>query len=197
MGTRTGLVIGIVAVVVGWSAMARAQAAPVKLEAPHFQEEVVFFGLGPRGELRPPELDLLGTLLRCRRTGRQMPVHPRLARTLVTMARRFGRPIRVISGYRAVQVNNHPHSYHMRGMAADISIPGVSVADLRDYAVERRIGGVGYYPNSGFLHVDVRPRRFWWVDYSRPGQREQLLPDPDGTAPEHRATDRVQVSARE
>lgn len=180
----------------GIGSSAHAEIAPIKIAAPHRAEEVVFFGVGPRGELRPSEIDLLGDLLRCRRTGRRQPVHPRLAQTLVRVARRFGRPVNVVSGYQAFASNNHPHSYHARGMAADISVTGVPLQDVRDFVVQRRLGGIGYYPHSNFVHIDVRPRRFWWVDYSWPGQREELIPDPEGNAPPVKGR-RLQRSTRQ
>jgi hypothetical protein len=68
-------------------------------------------------------------------------------------------------------------------MAADIQVPEVSTIDLRDFAVQQGIEGVGFYPSSGFVHIDVRPRRFWWVDYSLPGHQQSPIPDPEGNAP--------------
>lgn len=162
---------------------AAAEEAPATFVAPHFSEELTLFGVGPDGVPRPPELDLVAQLLRCRRTGRAHPVNAALARVLVQVARHFGRPVHVVSGYRAAPSNGHPHSFHVRGMAADVAIPGVSPQAIRDFAVERGLGGIGFYPGSGFVHLDVRPRRFWWVDYSTPGNRERLVADPGGTAP--------------
>jgi uncharacterized protein YcbK (DUF882 family) len=52
-------------------------------------------------------------------------------------------------------------SFHMRGMAIDVSLPGRSVADLRRAALAQQAGGVGYYPSSGFVHVDVGHVRSW------------------------------------
>lgn len=51
----------------------------------------------------------------------------------------------------------------MQGEAIDIRIPGVPVSKLRDLALSLHRGGVGYYPRSGFVHVDVgRVRRWEW-----------------------------------
>jgi len=52
-------------------------------------------------------------------------------------------------------------SYHMRGMAMDIAIPGVDLLDLRNAAKSLKLGGVGYYPKSGFIHVDTGRVRSW------------------------------------
>ncbi|WP_041417602.1 DUF882 domain-containing protein [Shewanella woodyi] len=76
----------------------------------------------------------------------------------------------VISGYRSPQTNamlaskNNgvaKKSYHMKGMAMDIALPNVNLSDLRDAAIELKLGGVGYYPRSGFIHVDTGPVRTW------------------------------------
>ncbi len=78
--------------------------------------------------------------------------------------------IHVISGYRSAKTNAMlskqtsgvaKKSYHMRGMAMDIAIPGVNLKTLRDAALSLELGGVGYYPKSGFVHVDCGPVRHW------------------------------------
>ena len=162
----------------------RAETTPVVFHAHHQSEELRLFGVGPRGDLLASELHLLGKLMRCRRTDEAHDIHPRLARHLALISRHFRQPVVIVSGYRAKARRGHRRSYHLRGQAADIYVKGVPPVEVRDLAVERRIGGIGFYPNSGFVHVDVRPRRFWWVDYSRPGQLDRLIPDPLGDAPE-------------
>lgn len=78
--------------------------------------------------------------------------------------------LEVISGYRSPQTNVNlarasggvaSRSYHMRGMAIDIRLPGTSLSKLRNVALAMRRGGVGYYPESQFVHVDVGPVRKW------------------------------------
>ena len=49
----------------------------------------------------------------------------------------------------------------MKGMAMDIALEDVRLSDLRDAAIELKLGGVGYYPRSGFIHVDTGPVRTW------------------------------------
>jgi uncharacterized protein YcbK (DUF882 family) len=46
-------------------------------------------------------------------------------------------------------------------MAADVRLPGVPLATLRDAALDLARGGVGYYPGNGFLHLDTGPVRRW------------------------------------
>lgn len=53
------------------------------------------------------------------------------------------------------------HSLHMQGMAIDIAIEGICTSKLRDTALALRGGGVGYYPDPGFVHVDVGRVRQW------------------------------------
>lgn len=79
-------------------------------------------------------------------------------------------PIDIICGYRSVGTNTKlthskkgiaKHSYHTLGKAADIKIAGVSLAHVHEIALSLKAGGVGYYPRSGFLHIDVGPIRDW------------------------------------
>jgi len=75
------------------------------------------------------------------------------------------RPIYVLSGYRCpvynARIGGAPRSYHMCGMAADIRSPGRSVQYMANAARLTGFGGVGKYYRSGFVHVDVGPRRTW------------------------------------
>ena len=83
--------------------------------------------------------------------------------------------ILVIAGYRAPKVarkKGNPKSPHKRGVACDFRVAGASNSDLRDY-LRATWGdvGVGFYPNSGFIHVDVgRKQSAFWIDYSGPGE---------------------------
>jgi len=79
-------------------------------------------------------------------------------------------PFDLISGYRSPQTNamlhEHSeavasHSLHMYGMAADIRVPGRNLANVHRAAIALRGGGVGYYPRSDFVHVDVGRVRYW------------------------------------
>jgi len=82
-------------------------------------------------------------------------------------------PFHIISGYRSPQTNAllrerggastgvASHSLHMVGQAIDIRVPGVTLDHLRDAAKSLKIGGVGFYPDLNFVHVDVGRVRYW------------------------------------
>ena len=53
------------------------------------------------------------------------------------------------------------HSLHMRAMAIDLQVEGRSLRSVRRAAVALKGGGVGYYPRSGFVHVDTGDIRYW------------------------------------
>lgn len=111
------------------------------------------------------------------RTGAETDIDSRLIRLLVKVSDTFGgRTLRIVSGFRE-------HSYareskHKKGHACDLSVDGVPNDVLRDYLLTLDQVGVGYYPNSSFVHVDVRPQRTQWIDRSSPGER----PDYDHVA---------------
>ena len=79
-------------------------------------------------------------------------------------------PFLVVCGYRSPTTNRRlylehagvaKHSYHIKGMAIDLRHEGRSTEQIRDAALSLRCGGVGYYPRSGFVHVDCGPVRQW------------------------------------
>jgi hypothetical protein len=89
-----------------------------------------------------------------------------------------GRTIEIISGYRPYRKGQWTrNSRHNHGKAIDFRVVGVPNAALRDYCGRFERVGVGYYPNSYFVHLDVRKRKTRWVDYSRPGKRPVYAKD--------------------
>lgn len=111
--------------------------------------------------------------LRDYRTGEIHEYDPHLFDLLHDLLASEGRPdaeIVVMCGYRTPRTNEYlrshghgvaRHSLHMQGMAIDIQIPGVSTSEVRDAALHLHRGGVGYYPASHFVHVDVGRVRRW------------------------------------
>jgi uncharacterized protein YcbK (DUF882 family) len=104
--------------------------------------------------------------MRCQRTGAETPMDPRLIELLYKIAQRAGRKIQVVSGFRAPMYSAVSFSYHPRGMAADIRIPGMTALMVRDLVTSMGVKGVGYYPTSQFVHVDVRDTKAHWIDYN-------------------------------
>jgi uncharacterized protein YcbK (DUF882 family) len=110
---------------------------------------------------------------RCHHTQAQGRMHPRLLKLLFETGRHWpGQRLEVVSGFRHPSVAKNPHSPHMKGLACDFRVVGVKNTDLRDY-LRRAFNhiGVGYYPNSSFVHLDVRQGASgFWIDYSGPGE---------------------------
>jgi uncharacterized protein YcbK (DUF882 family) len=111
--------------------------------------------------------------MRCHHTNTQHRIDPRLPRLIYQTGKNFyGHRIEVISGYRSPKVARNPKSPHKLGLACDFRVAGIGNVVLRDY-LRRSFDhvGVGYYPNSLFVHLDVRkgPSAFW-IDYSGPGE---------------------------
>jgi uncharacterized protein YcbK (DUF882 family) len=117
------------------------------------------------GEVEPSAYRRLRHVMRCLRTGAETPIDPRLIELLYRIAQRTHQKIILVSGFRAPMFSLATLSYHTRGMAADIRIPGMTPLMVRDLAESMNVGGVGYYPVSGFVHVDVREERSRWIDY--------------------------------
>ena len=107
-------------------------------------------------------------LMRCLHSGAETPIDPRLISLLHAIAQRTGQKILLVSGYRLRMYSTVSFTYHARGMAADIRIPGMTALMVRDLAVSMGVKGVGYYPNSLFVHVDVRDQKSYWTDYGTP-----------------------------
>ena len=91
----------------------------------------------------------------------------KLNKTLVKIGKRFGKkPVVVSSGYRSPARNRRAGgargSYHIRCMAADIRIDGVSKHTLARYArTLPEVGGVGLYTCNRIVHIDIGPKRSW------------------------------------
>jgi uncharacterized protein YcbK (DUF882 family) len=129
------------------------------------------------GEVDAAGYARLRHLMRCQRTTAETPIDPRLIDLLYRISQRTHQKIQLVSGFRAPMFSLATLSYHTRGMAADIRIPGMTPLMARDLAESMGVHGLGYYPVSGFIHVDVRDDFTRWTDY---GQNRQ-----DGEGTEH------------
>lgn len=127
-----------------------------------------------RGEAYVSEgLDQLNHFLRDHRTGEIHHYDPRVFDVVADLLNVVAHPnaeLQIICGYRTPWSNEFlrthtsgvaKNSLHMEAEAIDIRLPGVSTLTLRDAALKLARGGVGYYPKSGFIHVDVGRVRRW------------------------------------
>jgi len=124
--------------------------------------------------------------LRCHHTQRVHNVSPLLAGFLYRIATHFdGHRVLIVAGYRAPRIareKGNPKSPHPKGLACDFRVEGIATTTLRDYVrTTFHKVGVGYYPNSDFVHLDVgRKVDAFWIDYSGPGERADYSADPKG-----------------
>jgi uncharacterized protein YcbK (DUF882 family) len=129
--------------------------------------------LNKDGKIAPAARRGVSAVLASWRTGAKDEIDERLIRMLVRVSDHFGgRQIRIVSGYRPYSPQQYTaHSRHNLGRAADFSVVGVPNTVVRDYCRTLPNVGVGFYPNSTFIHLDVRETPTYWVDYSGPGER--------------------------
>jgi uncharacterized protein YcbK (DUF882 family) len=122
----------------------------------------------------PDALDKLNDFLRDSHNQEVSMYDPRTFDVLHTMLAKLGKSdsaVNILSAYRTQETNDMLresgttnaalHSQHIEAKALDIRVPGVAAPVLRDVALSLDAGGVGYYPKSQFVHVDVGPVRQW------------------------------------
>lgn len=150
---------------------ARKPKRPGHVHMARGAEEVEVQLLTRSGRLNPKALPKISHLLRS--PAGAIPIDPRLATLVGLVSDHFGgRTIRVVSGYRPYSPTQYTrHSNHNVGRAMDFAVEGVPNTVVRDFCRTLQNAGVGYYPNSTFVHLDVRSVKTYWVDYSRPGER--------------------------
>jgi uncharacterized protein YcbK (DUF882 family) len=133
--------------------------------------DIVYF---ENGQYQADALFELNLLLRDWRADKVRAIDPKVFDTLYMLQKMTGtyRPFEVVSAYRSPLTNFTlllegdgtgvaRRSLHMDGKAVDIKAPGVHLAHLNKAAVQLSWGGVGYYPSSGFVHVDTGDVRRW------------------------------------
>jgi len=119
----------------------------------------------------PPSHETIDGFLRDHFTNQRAAMQPRLVDVVVAAAARFhGDVVHIVSGFRHPKYNlilrkkGHQvarDSQHTHGNAIDFSVPGVPIAALHAWAKAQKLGGVGVYPDSGFVHMDIGPVRSW------------------------------------
>lgn len=156
----------------GWTAelnpMAPRRAMLHNLHTGDKFNEVYF----ANGKYQPDALAEAMRVLRDWRNGEEHVMDPRLFDALHSISDRVGsnQPFQIISGYRSPQTNAAMHarssgvasnSQHTYGKAVDVRIQGVDLRNLHKAALDVSAGGVGFYPTSNFVHVDVARVRQW------------------------------------
>ena len=132
-------------------------------------KEVVYW---EKGDYILDALQNLNYVLRDHRTNQVHPIDPMTLDLMAAISRKVGakQPFEIISGYRSPQTNKSlskqsrgvaKNSYHMQGKAIDLRLPGVPLKAVRKAALELRMGGVGYYAKSDFVHIDSGKVRSW------------------------------------
>jgi uncharacterized protein YcbK (DUF882 family) len=117
------------------------------------------------------DLDRVAHLMRAA-SGDEHPIDPRTLSLVYRIQTHFEVPeIRVVSGYRVPRAGSH--SNHGKGRAVDLIVPGVADEDVARFVRDTGFVGVGVYPVSQFVHVDIRPRSYFWVDLSGPHMRNR------------------------
>lgn len=158
------------------------QAARATIEAGRHERRLAFYNLHTgesfgspywlEGRYIPESLAQIDHVLRDFRTNQAKPIAPSLLDLLFALRATLGArdPFHVISGYRSPATNAMlaahgsgvaRHSLHMTGEAIDIRVPGRDLRTVRAAAIALRGGGVGYYPKSNFVHVDIGRVRTW------------------------------------
>lgn len=124
------------------------------------------------GAYKRDALDKLNHFLRDSQSGEQTEMDPLVFDVLwhTMQITGFGGTVEVLSAFRSPEHNAWlasvsrgvaRDSQHMNGNAMDIRFPGVPVFKIRQAARSLQMGGVGFYPRSGFVHLDTGPVRYW------------------------------------
>lgn len=144
--------------------------------SPNFREEVKVNIYKADGSFNQEALASLDHIFRCKRTGEERAVDPKLYEILAIISDHFGgKRIELTSGFR---FQKNEGSRHFHASAMDIRVSGVSIRELYNYAdsLDRGGMGIGRYPRSGFVHVDFRAPgepSYRWTDYSGGGGRNR------------------------
>lgn len=124
------------------------------------------------GRYEPDALREVDRVLRDYHTDEICPIDPEVLNQLHVLRATLDttETFNVYSGYRSPETNEMyrrlssrvaEHSYHVKGKAIDLNLPGRELRQVRAVALALASGGVGYYPSSGFVHVDSGPVRRW------------------------------------
>ncbi|OJX09526.1 MAG: hypothetical protein BGO77_05040 [Caedibacter sp. 37-49] len=125
------------------------------------------------GHYIPEQLDALNHFLRDPSNGKTTNIEPKLFDLMNNIQKAVNekKPFEIISGYRSKEFNDHlrktgkgvaQNSKHIEGKAVDIRMAGTQLVKLRNAAKAQKAGGVGFYPKSNFIHIDIRKECYYW-----------------------------------
>lgn len=150
-----------------------ASSPPPLVLRPVRGDEATLTPLGDDGGFDADDLALATRALAHHEDGSEHAIEPRLIELVYRASRHFRAPwVVVVSGYRPGRAT----SRHAHGRAVDFVLPGVSDRRLAAWARTLGFVGVGIYPVSGFVHIDVRERSYFWSDGSGPSERNRERP---------------------
>lgn len=149
-----------------------AEKGSLSLHNTHTDERLSVTFRNGDGTYDVEALNAVNWILRCHFTNQQTVMDVNTIEYLNLVDNRLGggNEIKIISGYRSPTYNSllsnsgrhvAKHSLHLVGKAIDIVIPGVELNRVRRTAVALKLGGVGYYPGAGFVHIDSGKFRTW------------------------------------
>jgi uncharacterized protein YcbK (DUF882 family) len=168
-----------------WGATAAVfpRVARASTQAPALVRRVALHNLHPgeslttiyweRGAYVPAAFEEISTILRDHRTGEARQMAPGLIDLAHELTACLGtaQPVQIVSGYRSPATNALLHagdpgkvalnSLHLTGEALDLCIESRSLSTVYAAALSLHRGGVGYYPATGFVHVDIGRPRTW------------------------------------
>jgi uncharacterized protein YcbK (DUF882 family) len=182
--TRRSLMRGAFASAVLLSPPVRALAAPALLGRRQLDVRSLSFdcvNTGERlnavdywveGDYVPDALAAIDRALRDFMNGQVHPIAPNLLDAMHQIGRRLETNCRfeLVCGYRSPETNAKlsrmysgvaSHSLHMTGQAADIALPSRALRELHETALALGAGGVGFYPDEDFVHIDIGRVRRW------------------------------------
>lgn len=143
------------------------------LRSVNTRETQAFMAATDMGYFAESDLPRAQHVLRESSTGHEFPLERHVLDLLYQIQRHFNaQEIRVISAYRT-PVEGNGQGNHGRGRAVDFVVPGAQDEDVARFARELGFVGVGLYPISSFIHVDVRSRSYFWTDRSGPGHQSR------------------------
>ncbi len=149
-----------------------AGRALLSLRGLNTAEYVEITPLADQGSFTDVEMDRLSRFAREPQSGMTHPLHPRLADLLYRVQTHFdAAELRMLSGYRSPRAGKT--SNHGRGRAMDLVVPGHTDEEVARFVRDQGFVGVGVYPTSGFVHVDVRDKSYFWIDASGPGRKNR------------------------